>query len=177
MRSGRLFCVENDIPDEKFDLYYNEILGTAAKGGYHLNPDREFVDELIRGLIVNKERYGFEACPCRLCIGPEEENLDIICPCYYRDDDISDYGCCYCGLYVSEEVSEGKKPVIPVPERRDRKHGERRAVISPGGRTDRRLSYPVYRCNVCGYLCARTGPPEKCPVCGADQKRFELFMR
>jgi rubrerythrin len=35
---------------------------------------------------------------------------------------------------------------------------------------------PVWRCKVCGYLCARPRPPLKCPVCRADQDRFERFM-
>ena len=33
----------------------------------------------------------------------------------------------------------------------------------------------VWRCTVCGYLCARTGPPETCPVCKVSRERFEQF--
>jgi rubrerythrin len=39
-----------------------------------------------------------------------------------------------------------------------------------------KLPYPVWRCKVCGYLCAREKPPEVCPVCKAKQDRFERFM-
>jgi rubrerythrin len=35
--------------------------------------------------------------------------------------------------------------------------------------------YPVWRCRVCGYLCARDGPPEVCPICKAKKDRFERF--
>jgi len=38
------------------------------------------------------------------------------------------------------------------------------------------LAYPVWRCKVCGYLCAREEPPEQCPVCKAKKERFERFM-
>jgi rubrerythrin len=38
------------------------------------------------------------------------------------------------------------------------------------------LPYPVYRCKVCGYLCARDEPPEICPICKAKKERFERFM-
>lgn len=161
--------------DEEISRHYEEILEMAGQGKYYLNPDREFVDDLVRGLLVNKERYGYEACPCRLTIGSEEENRDIMCPCDYRDDDLVEYGCCYCGLYVSEEISRGEKDVIPIPERRDLKNrGKNAAAGDPG---TGKLAYPVYRCNVCGYLCARNNPPERCPVCGADSKRFQVFMR
>jgi rubrerythrin len=38
-----------------------------------------------------------------------------------------------------------------------------------------RSGIPVWRCKVCGYLCARPQPPLKCPVCKADKDRFERF--
>jgi len=46
------------------------------------------------------------------------KDKDIICPCVYRDDDIREYGSCYCNLYVSKEWNEGKIPHTFVPERR-----------------------------------------------------------
>ncbi len=33
----------------------------------------------------------------------------------------------------------------------------------------------VYRCTVCGYLCARDEPPDLCPSCSAKKERFEEF--
>jgi ferredoxin-thioredoxin reductase catalytic chain len=38
------------------------------------------------------------------------------------------------------------------------------------------LPLPVWRCKVCGYLCARESPPEVCPICKAKKERFEKFM-
>jgi ferredoxin-thioredoxin reductase catalytic chain len=34
---------------------------------------------------------------------------------------------------------------------------------------------PVWRCTVCGYLCAREGPPDTCPICKVTKDRFERF--
>lgn len=34
---------------------------------------------------------------------------------------------------------------------------------------------PMWRCTVCGYLCAREGPPEVCPICKVTKDRFERF--
>jgi ferredoxin-thioredoxin reductase catalytic subunit len=34
-------------------------------------------------LLVNKERYGYMCCPCRLAAGNREKDADIICPCQY----------------------------------------------------------------------------------------------
>lgn len=89
------------------------------QGGYYLNPDIDFVKGLINGLIVNERRYGYQACPCRLAADDRSEDLDIICPCNYRDADITESGACYCALYVSKAVIEGKQELEPqLPERR-----------------------------------------------------------
>lgn len=77
------------------DGLYERLRTEAEAGGYHLNPEIEFTKELVKGLLVNEERYGYWACPCRLSSGVKEADLDIICPCYYRDADITDYGTCY----------------------------------------------------------------------------------
>jgi rubrerythrin len=34
---------------------------------------------------------------------------------------------------------------------------------------------PVWRCTVCGYLCARESPPDQCPICKVTKDRFERF--
>ena len=77
------------------DLYYQKLKENAEGSGYHLNPDVEFTKSLSRGLIANTRRYGYQACPCRLAAGVKEEDLDIICPCDYRDADVVEFGTCY----------------------------------------------------------------------------------
>ena len=86
--------------------------------GYFFNADTEMVFALLRGLLTNKERYGYLSCPCRLASGNYERDRDIICPCTYRAPDVRDYGSCYCGLYVSREWNEGSVARSFVPERR-----------------------------------------------------------
>ncbi len=67
----------------------------AEEAGYHINPDREFALMLAEGLQRNLERYGYMLCPCRMGEGEREKDLDIICPCDYRDADLDEYGQCY----------------------------------------------------------------------------------
>ena len=86
--------------------------------GYYFNKDRNKTFELLEGLLVNKDRYGYMACPCRLASGDREWDKDIICPCVYREPDVKEYGSCYCSLYVSQEWNDGKIPRAYVPERR-----------------------------------------------------------
>jgi ferredoxin-thioredoxin reductase catalytic chain len=67
----------------------------AEAGGYHPNPDQEFTLDLMRGLLANEDRYGYRSCPCRMASGERARDLDIICPCDYRDPDLSEFGTCY----------------------------------------------------------------------------------
>lgn len=96
-----------------------EILKKYAESqGIELNKDKEYVFEILEGLLINEQRYGYRSCPCRLASGNKEKDRDIICPCAYRDPDIKEYGSCYCGLYVSKDWNEEKIKHIKVPERR-----------------------------------------------------------
>lgn len=153
-----------------------QITERARASGYVINPDKSFTEELVRGLYENGVRYGYRSCPCRLASGNEDEDRDIICPCSYRDQDLAEFGACYCALYVSSFVANGERGVGPIPERRPPKEfrtvGEHTLTVSINGP----LSHPVWRCGVCGYLCARNAPPETCPVCHAERLRFERFI-
>jgi ferredoxin-thioredoxin reductase catalytic chain len=166
-----------EISDAAIDALVDKLYSEAEAGGYHLNPDREFTRELVRSLLTNQERYGYWACPCRLAAGDKAADLDIICPCDYRDADLNEFGSCFCALYVSQLIAEGKKQAASIPERRP-PAAERRAAKAEalGIAAAGKLSQPVWRCKVCGYLCARGDPPETCPICKAKKDRFERFM-
>ncbi len=96
-----------------------EILKKSQEAkGYFFNKEKERVFELLQALILNKERYGYMACPCRLAAGDREHDKDIICPCIYRIPDVEEFGSCYCNLYVSQEWNVGIIPHQYIPERR-----------------------------------------------------------
>lgn len=149
---------------------YQQKKKEAGAGGYNLNPDKEFTMSLIEGLAKNEQRYGYQSCPCRLSEGVREKDLDIICPCDYRDQDLAEYGACYCGLYVDQEIAKGKKKLGSIPERR----GQAKPIRKEQAKFS--ISLPVHRCRVCGYLCANEKPPRVCPICKASSDRFELFL-
>ncbi|MFP4070641.1 MAG: ferredoxin-thioredoxin reductase catalytic domain-containing protein [Desulfovibrionales bacterium] len=86
--------------------------------GYFFNSDKAFTLSLLESLLINKKRYGYMACPCRLASGLYEMDKDILCPCIYRIPDVEEYGSCFCGLYVSKEWNDYRIPHKFVPERR-----------------------------------------------------------
>jgi ferredoxin-thioredoxin reductase catalytic chain len=166
---------EITITQEEIEKTYTRFKKDAESGGYHLNPDPEFSKGLINGLLVNEKRYGYESCPCRLASGKKEDDLDIICPCDYRDQDVVEHGACYCALYVSQKVLDGEQELQSIPERRP-PPGKRKLTAAAAAPVLTSLPLPVWRCKVCGYLCARDGPPEICPICKAKKDRFERFL-
>ncbi len=164
-----------EITREQVEKLFVKVKRDAEGAGYQLNPDVEFVKELLRGMLENEQRYGYQSCPCRLAAGRKEEDLDIICPCNYRDGDVVRHGACYCALYVSKEIAEGKKEAVSIPESRPpaQQRAQHHARTAPGLA---QLPLPVWRCTVCGYLCARQEPPELCPICKVKKERFERFI-
>ena len=99
------------------ELY--EILNKQQESrGFFFNKDLKRVFKLLEGLLVNKARYGYMSCPCRLAANDAKWDRDIICPCLYREPDLAEYGSCYCNLYVTPDWNADKIPHAYVPERR-----------------------------------------------------------
>jgi len=165
-----------EIDNEEIEKLYKKLDREAKQAGYNLNPDVDFTKALVKGLLVNEKRYGYWACPCRLSSGKKSEDIDIICPCDYRDADLNEHGACYCALYVSNDVIDGVKEIGSIPERRPQKEQREKQKKKESKTKSGSLSKPVWRCKVCGYLCGRDEPPGICPICKAKKDRFENFM-
>jgi len=102
----------------KVEQLYQALKKSQEAKGIYFNKDKDLVFELLDSLIINKDRYGYMACPCRLACNDRENDKDIICPCVYRAPDLEEFGACYCGLYVTEDVHNNKSEPEYVPERR-----------------------------------------------------------
>jgi len=159
--------------DGRAELLMIKLDEQAEASGYHFNPDREMTFLLVRGLVTNTVRYGYPGCPCRLMSGKKIEDLDLICPCDYRDDDIVQFGTCFCNLYVSKAVKEGRAESHSIPERRLPTFEERKAEMKKRRDDPEGAGMKVWRCKVCGYICCRQSPPDECPICFAEKARFE----
>lgn len=102
----------------KVEQLYKTLKKSQEARGIYFNKDKDLVFELLESLLLNKERYGYMACPCRLACGDKVQDKDIICPCDYRAEDLEEFGACYCGLYVSAALNKKEIESNYVPERR-----------------------------------------------------------
>jgi ferredoxin-thioredoxin reductase catalytic chain len=154
----------------------------AKTFGYYLTPDTDLLQGLLEGLKVNEERYGYPSCPCRLASGIFDHDRDIICPCDYRDPDVSEFGACYCRLYVNKDVFEGKTELPTVPERRTLEK-QAKAFVSATSKPEEKqvvekeeemveIMPKLWYCKQCGYVVFRDEPPYVCPICKAKQELF-----
>lgn len=73
----------------------------AQSKGYQLNPDRETVERVVRGMSMRKAKMGEAYCPCRFATGNPEVDKKIICPCTFHEDEIAKNGQCHCQLLMA----------------------------------------------------------------------------
>jgi len=102
----------------KVEQLYQALKKSQEAKSIYFNKDKDLVFELLEALLLNKDRYGYMACPCRLACNDREKDKDIICPCVYREPDLKEYGACFCGLYVSKALHNNEIESEYVPERR-----------------------------------------------------------
>jgi ferredoxin-thioredoxin reductase catalytic chain len=159
----------------------------AKTFGYFLNPDPEFLQDLLEGLKRNEERFSYPSCPCRVAVGKLELDRDIICPCDYRDPDVAEFGACYCALYMRKDLYEGKTPISPIPERRPQEKQARAYSTAPvadmhakgekmppveSTEQPTEIKKKLWYCKQCGYVVFREDPPYICPICKAKREMF-----
>jgi ferredoxin-thioredoxin reductase catalytic subunit/predicted Zn-ribbon and HTH transcriptional regulator len=164
----------------------------AKTYGYFLTPQEDLREMFFEGLKTNEERYGYPSCPCRLATGNLDYDRDIICPCDYRDPDVTQYGACYCRLYVNKQVCESQN-LPEVPERRPlekqgraygtqalakpaseqaKKETSSQAPSSPQTGAQMPVKKKLWYCKQCGYVVFREDPPYVCPICKAKREMF-----
>jgi ferredoxin-thioredoxin reductase catalytic chain len=70
---------------------------------FNLNPDRNFANSIIDGVLAQEKSFGLKLCPCRLTDGSREMTLSLLCPCNFKALKAWDRkGECWCGLFVKK---------------------------------------------------------------------------
>jgi ferredoxin-thioredoxin reductase catalytic subunit len=76
----------------------------TEKNDFMLNPDEGHVRTVAKGVLHNEEKFGLKLCPCRLRDGTREKDLELLCPCNFKSQDVwKTKGMCWCGLFVKKQ--------------------------------------------------------------------------
>lgn len=66
-----------------------------------INPDKEWVTRLAKGVLNNQARKGLKFCPCRMTLDDKEKDLKLICPCnFILQKTWKEKGECWCKLFL-----------------------------------------------------------------------------
>lgn len=93
-------------PDEEAQLQETILAWAreyAAQRGWRVNPNDKQLGAVIKGLARNTARFGERYCPCRMRTGDTEKDREIICPCIFHEDEITNDGYCHCRLFFDSE--------------------------------------------------------------------------
>ncbi|MHA1204744.1 MAG: ferredoxin-thioredoxin reductase catalytic domain-containing protein [Candidatus Heimdallarchaeaceae archaeon] len=103
-----------------FEEVKKYVQNIAKKKNWKLHPNNDgTLDMLIQGLKDNYNRIGYFNCPCRDTNENIQLDRDICCPCDYAEEDINEYGRCYCALFFKKDYDFTKNQEIEmIPERR-----------------------------------------------------------
>jgi ferredoxin-thioredoxin reductase catalytic chain len=94
---------ETDIKSWLEDIIEKDLIeesdNYAKENGFKLNPNKEALEIVVKGLAENEKKYGKRYCPCRRITGDEKEDSKKICPCVYHKEEIEKDGHCICNLF------------------------------------------------------------------------------
>ena len=88
--------MENESSTDIHKVLKDKIYAYATHRGYVVNDEN--VENIIAGLIENKQEFGDYYCPCRVVLDNEHYKTAIVCPCLYAPREIERYGRCKCML-------------------------------------------------------------------------------
>ena len=88
--------IEEDLTIKEYEVY-------AKENGFKLNPNKNIVKAMAKGLLANEKKHGERYCPCRRVTGNKEEDKPKICPCQWHKEEIEKQGHCICKLFFSND--------------------------------------------------------------------------
>jgi len=81
----------------------------TEKNDFIVNPDKEHINFIVKGLLENQRKFGLRYCPCRIRTGDPKKDVSLICPCNFKIHDTwlkpkaGMRPMCWCGLFVKRQ--------------------------------------------------------------------------
>jgi ferredoxin-thioredoxin reductase catalytic chain len=88
---------------EKIISVWEEFALRQKEPEIKINPDRNRVELLAKGVLNNEDAHDFKYCPCRLTTGNKTADAKLICPCNFKSQVTwSNKGECWCSLFIKK---------------------------------------------------------------------------
>lgn len=95
---------ENQVSKKQIDeqmRLWKEFVDRNKTKEFKLNPEKERVEGLARGVLNNENKKGLKFCPCRMISKDFEKDVKLICPCNFKTQTTwKEKGECWCSLFV-----------------------------------------------------------------------------
>lgn len=91
----------DEFKSKNTEDFKKDAIAYAKKAGIKLNPDKNQVEIIMKGLFKNQKEKGELYCPCRIVTGDKKKDSEIICPCVFHRGEIELENHCRCFLFVS----------------------------------------------------------------------------
>lgn len=70
---------------------------------FQLNSDEDFLDKVLDGLMMKKEKEGQFFCPCRFP-KDDKDKVNLLCPCNFKiQENWQSRKECWCGLFEKKD--------------------------------------------------------------------------
>ena len=91
-------------PESSKDSFIELLDDFARDKEFELNPDTEFMRQIVDGILMNESATGLKFCPCRLRTEDLSYNLTLLCPCNFGiQETYATQGRCWCGLFTKRD--------------------------------------------------------------------------
>lgn len=94
----------NNKDIEKQIKIWQDFVDRQEDNGFILNPDKQAVERLAKGVLTNEKNKGLKFCPCRMISEDIREDIKLICPCNFKSQKTwKEKAECWCSLFVKGE--------------------------------------------------------------------------
>lgn len=97
--------------DDAYKKNYKRLEELAKKRGYIFNPNKDWVDQVVRLMTNNFIELGKYFCPCKQHYPIDVEN-DISCPCPELSGEVAEDGHCHCRLFYKPGTEKEKMNIL-----------------------------------------------------------------
>ncbi len=99
---------KNDSAGQK---NYQRLKKFAEKEGYILNPNHDWIRQVIILMTNNRKEFGRYFCPCKQH-HPVDVAIDVVCPCSTLAEEIARDGYCHCRFFYRKGFEKEKLNIL-----------------------------------------------------------------